>query len=313
MFGNNEVLGVEQRFRAPGLLVFGASTAVLGFVLISVIGWIDFHFITENRSLQVPYESGNGYWPSTVSEMVHNHESPGGKLFYTFGLIAGICIFASHYPFHLRNVYTGDERFFGTRIYWTTFRQICPSMGLWLLIGVNTYPTQIALHSVGMTKMFCVFLHLLGAGMMFVGYMMCELKCLGMFRFTSHEHLAIEKRERAVRTCLAWIISLGFVLFCAMQVCLNIAKKLGVCCGDEWKHKGEYVLDDDNDKHRLATTELINTAKGTFLTIKVLSFVFEDIAGLALVFSHIAIWYFCEERHVDYGNQKLKTVFRQDD
>uniref|UniRef100_A0A7S2HUB7 Uncharacterized protein n=1 Tax=Alexandrium andersonii TaxID=327968 RepID=A0A7S2HUB7_9DINO len=310
---NSVHLAVDQRYRAPGLLIFGASCAVLGFLLITVIGGIEFKLLTTNRDLKVKYDSGHGYWPSTVSEMVHDHGSPGGKLFYTFGLIAGVCIFASQYPFHLRNVYTGDETVLNTSIYWTTFRQIVPSMGLWLLIGVNTYPTTIALNSVGLLKMFCVFLHLLGAGMMFVGYMFCELKCLGLLGFRLHHPLAIEKTERRVRVFLAWTILLGFFLFCAMQVLLNVAKKLDICCGDKWALKGQSVKDTRGHRHFLTSPEIIDTAKGWFLIIKIASFVFEDVAGLALVFSHIAVWYFSEERHVKYGEVRLREIYKQDD
>uniref|UniRef100_A0A7S4QRH3 Uncharacterized protein n=2 Tax=Alexandrium monilatum TaxID=311494 RepID=A0A7S4QRH3_9DINO len=304
----NEVLAVDQRYRAPAFLIFGAGSAVLGFITISVIGVIDFHVLTRNKTLDMDYPSRNGYWPSTVSEMVHNHESPGGKLFYTFGMIAGVCIFVSQYPFHLRNVYTGDETVPGTTMYWTSFRQLVPSMGLWLLIGVNTYPTQIALSSTGHTKMFCVFLHLLGAGMLFVGYMVSELKCLGMFKFQKHRYLAIETREHRARTVLAWLILTGFVSFCVMQVLLNVVKKLKVCCPDEWVMKGERI-----NGERMSQPEIVNTASGTFLMIKVLSFVFEDVAGCALVLSHLAIWYYCEERHVDYGEQMLQEVHHQQD
>eukprot|EP00413_Alexandrium_margalefii_P049779 CAMPEP_0204606834 /NCGR_PEP_ID=MMETSP0661-20131031/59333_1 /ASSEMBLY_ACC=CAM_ASM_000606 /TAXON_ID=109239 /ORGANISM="Alexandrium margalefi, Strain AMGDE01CS-322" /LENGTH=317 /DNA_ID=CAMNT_0051618193 /DNA_START=71 /DNA_END=1024 /DNA_ORIENTATION=+ len=305
-----EVEAVDSRYRSPGLLIFGASSAVLGFITITVIGLIEFMVKTRNSALHREYPSGNGYWPSTVSEMVHDQESPGGKLFYTFGLIAGVCIFQSQYPFHLRNVYTGNEKVWGTRVYWTTFRQICPSMGLWLLIGVNTYPTQIALDSPGYTKMFCVFLHLTGAGMMFVGYMVCELKCLHLKKYSSHSFIDIEPKELRFRTFLAWTILVGFIFFCFTQVLLNVAKKSNVCCPDVWKMKGSVVHNEHGHKMLLTETQLVNTASDMFLKIKVASFIFEDVAGVALVLSHLAIWYFSEERHVEYGNQRLKEVYK---
>lgn len=304
---SHEVVSLENRYRSPGLLIFGSCSAILGFVLITVIGLIEFFCVHSNAGLKKDYESGNGYWPSTVSEMVYNNDSPGGKLFYTFGLIAGVCIFQSSYPFHLRNVYTGEAKVPGTPIYWTTFRQLGPSMGLWLLVGVNTYPTTVALQSRGFTKMFCVLLHLMGAGMMFVGYMVCEIQCLRSPEVAPF----IEPRERKVRQTLAILILGGFVLFCATQCFLNVAKKLDICCGDEWLLKGEHYTDHNDEPHLVSNPEIVNTASGTFLLIKIISFICEDVAGLALVFSHVAIWYFCEERQFDYGKETLKEVHHQ--
>jgi len=309
---------VSQRFRSPGLLAFGAGSSLLAFTFVSCIGYIDYKCLLKNKAYNITYESGNGYWPSTVSEMAHNTESPAGKVFHTFGLIAGVSIFLSMYPTHLRNVYTFDEKVPCTALYWTTFRQIVPAMGIWLLVGVNTYPTPEAMASKGYTKMFCVLLHLAGAGMLFVGYMFAELHTLGIWPFRRQhpdaKWPAIEKTEMRCRTTIAILITLGFVLFCIMQVALVVAKKFDVCCPDEWILPGEVMNLTDHGGGLVTvrdTPQLQNTASGTYLWLKILSYFCEDIAGLSLVISHLAIWYFCEERHVDYGTSELHCVHYQ--
>jgi len=278
---------------------------------------VDFYTEKTNTSLRLPYDSGNGYFPATVSEMVHNQESPGGRVFHTFGMMAGVCIFTSWYPVHLRNVYTGSDSIPFFPVYWTTVRQLLPAMGLWLLIGVNTYPAPVAMNSAGKTKMGCVFLHLMGAGMMFLGYLACELKCLGLLGF--HKTKAWEATttsERRWRTALAVVILISFTSFATLQVGMSYFKDTewlrdGV---DKWALRGDYVKSADGKEQRImADPQIVDTASGMYLQLKIASFVCEDIAGLALVLSHIAIWYFCEERHHNYGDYDLEAVVPDDD
>ena len=78
----------------------------------------------------------------------------------------------------LRNVFTGSDMVPILGCYWSTVRQMCPPLGLLILAGVSAYPTPIAMASVGRVKLFCKFIHLVGAGMLFVGFLVCELWCL---------------------------------------------------------------------------------------------------------------------------------------
>jgi hypothetical protein len=401
---------VGGRFKAPPLLLFGALCTVLGFIFVSGIGLLKFWYCQENRALHLNFASGLGYMPSTVSEMVYDRNSAGGRIFFTLGLIAGGCLFTSWYPYHLRNVYTGDAcihiwcgkwmRPFGISIYWTTLRQIMPPMGLWLLIGVNTYPVPIAQASIGHTKLACMFLHLSGASMLFMGYLLCELKAIGWLSFLFgglSNSLAVsnndasrevdgvgiepdlEPKEKKVRGGLAVTVLICFVAFGASQIALNILKITHVCCNDKWAmtgsdimlerldsgtllnssanvsgmldegehvglthwdvsvtvkshhgqsgdhnmskhwsmwmhgspHFGEYREDDSTGAKHMRVEqepELLDTASGAFFVVKVVSVLCEDVAGVALVLSHIAVWYFCEERHVPYGKYRLAKV-----
>merc|ERR1719446_1755612 len=87
----------------------------------------------------------------------------------------------SWYPFCLRNEYTGPSSICCNLMYWTSFRQFVPTIGLFTLIGVSVYPTKIAAETNG--GILCLCIHLTGASMMFVGYMVCEFKCMEMFGF----------------------------------------------------------------------------------------------------------------------------------
>lgn len=298
-----------QRFRAPFLLAFGACCCIIGFLAITVIGVIDFEGRTSNPALRVEYKSGNGYFPATVSEMVHNQDSPGGRVFHTFGMMAGICIFMSFYPFHLTNCYTGDATLSlgPIEVYWTTLRQIFPAMGLMLLVGVNTYPLMVAYHSLWHTKMVCVFIHFVGAGMLFVGYLICELKCLAVLDSMTLDvgRPRIGKNERAVRYVFAYLILVSFVCFVSVQAAM-VVFKTRICCSDEWAMKGEEVTTKDKKQITImGEPQVVNTASDKFLWLKILSFVFEDLAGVCMVFSHLAIWFYCLERKTEHGKVTL--------
>mmetsp|Transcript_135777 Transcript_135777/g.290356 ORF Transcript_135777/g.290356 Transcript_135777/m.290356 type:complete len:234 (-) Transcript_135777:149-850(-) len=232
-------------------------------------------------------------------------------------MISGACIFVSMYPYHLRNVYTGNEKVWPTSIYWTTVRQMLIPMGVWLFIGVNTYPAPLALASPGYTKLWCIALHGIGAGTVFVGYTVCEMKCLGLLGFRRRDDfLAIEGKERHVRTLLAYMIVVFFCLFATFQ-CLIVfgPRYISLCCADVWGSAGMEAMQKTQQglvPMILEQPQLLDTATGYLFLCKVASFICEDVFVMSMVFSHIAIWYYCEERHVEYGDTQLKEVYKQD-
>eukprot|EP00927_Polykrikos_kofoidii_P078900 TRINITY_DN7569_c0_g1_i2.p1 TRINITY_DN7569_c0_g1~~TRINITY_DN7569_c0_g1_i2.p1 ORF type:complete len:390 (-),score=65.85 TRINITY_DN7569_c0_g1_i2:61-1179(-) len=307
---------IPLRFRSASLMIFGAFSCCLAFVFILVIGMIEF-FVVKKNTFGVDYASGLGYFPSTVSEMVHVADSPAGKVFFTFGLISGGCLLVSFYPFMMRNVYTGYETVSIFPVYWTTVRHIVVPMGIWLLIGVNTYPLPVAKASPGGTMYFCCFLHLCGAGMMFVGYMLCEMKCMALCCFShvstiDNLFLSIEGRERSVRRCLAITCAVGFVLFVFSQFAIAAAGSAGndvICCSDKWVMPGTIYVTPDGKEREIGSPTVVDTASGLYLGLKLISFFTEVIAGLAIVFSHLAVWHYCEERHADVGLAPLEKVY----
>lgn len=306
-----EQLDIAHRFRSPTLLLWGGGFGIAGFILAFVIGLMNFMTQTHNRFGE-DYPSGNGYWPSTVSEMVHDWNSPQGRIFFGFCLISAFCIFQSWYPYELRNVYTGDDKMWlcGFECYWITYRQLVPTVGLLLLICVSTVPEEVATT----TDQFSVIVHLTGAFMMFVGYIHAETKCLAMCGRTgmvSRRFLDIEGAERKWRVAMMYIILLFFGLFCVLQVVMGGAKTDEVmCCHDKYgPHDGSDTSVEANMRKRMV---LIDTASGRFLQVKMASFTSEVIAGLALISSHLVIWYYCEERYVEFGRENIRAVYDEE-
>lgn len=308
---------VNQRFKTPGMLLIGTIFGFFAFGGAFTVTVMEFFMERGSRLMGIPeYASGLGYWPETVSESVSNANSPTGKIFFTGCLIADILYFSSWYPFNLRNVYTGPETTLWGLMYSTTFRQYFPTLGLLMLVGVTTYPAAVAQQTVG--GMICVMLHLAGAGMMFVGYMLSEFTCMEMFGFHHKEaitsnFLSIEGTERATRQTLIGCMGFCFALFLVFQVLLMLPPTI-VCCADEWKMAGDwYELTDRATGHKtdyvVQIAHVNNTASGKKLAIKMGSYFTEVCAGIMLLLSHAAVYYFCEERHVDYGCSELEMVY----
>jgi len=301
-----ETMDVPYRFRSPVLLLWGGVFGMLGFLVAFMIGLLNFFHRTVNFQGH-PYASGHGYWPATVSEMVYEWNSPEGRIFFGFCLISAFLIFQSWYPYELRNVFTGSEvihrRF---PVYWITFRQMVPVVGLLMLISVSTVPSALASPS----DDFAVVVHLMGAAMMFVGYIVAELKCLqmcGMAGGVQAKYLDIEGPERTVREVLMTIVLISYLIFCFCQVALVVGASTEppMCCADK------FATGRAKAGVNLARATL-ETASGTYLMLKIVSFVSEVLSGLALIGSHIVIWYYCEERFVNFAEDGIRAVYDEE-
>lgn len=280
----------------------------------------------RNPLMDVPYESGLGYWPETVSESVSDPNSAAGKIFFTFCLIAGICFFISWYPFNLRNVYTGPAalmRGFDGQplVYLTTFRQYVPTVGLFMLIGVSVYPSKVAMETNG--GMICLAIHLTGACMMFCGYMVAEFKLLGIFgKLDSDEEienlvedrfLDVEGTEKYLRIVHVLVMFGAYIAFLVFEVLLVVVNP---CCADEWASQGTWYNRTNPETNVtewniLTKATVTNTASSTYFWLKVAAYFSECIAGVFLILSHLTIYWYCEERHVNYGDSKIEKVFHE--
>jgi len=307
---------ISQRFKAPSLLFLGSIFGLSAFVFVLTIRMITFVTDIGNDVLYLghKFESTHGYWPGTVSEGVSDANSPQGKIFFGGCLASVLTFFISYYPFNLRNVYTGPETLGCScaPIYWATFRQYFPTLGLLIVICVSTYPAPIAAESPGNTMQFCVVLHLLGAAMMFPGYMACEMKCLHLkpFHQTNEGYTSIEGKERAIRLILITFMLIFFTLFCLFQgvMMLPIPEDGAFCCYDTYIDKGEDYTKPDGEVVQFEKPQILNTAYGWPLFFKMASYLSECVAGVALLLSHITIWYYCEERKADYCQPFLEMV-----
>lgn len=307
---------ISQRFKAPGLLFLGSTFGLAAFFFVFTIRLITFSVEVGNDALEKGYKfpSGYGYWPGTVSEGVSDAYSPQGKIFFGGCLASVITYFVSFYPFNLRNVYAGPDtlKICGCcPVYWNSFRQYFPTLGLLIVICVSTYPAPVAADSAGQTMQFCVVLHLVGAAMMFPGYMTCELKCLHMYPFkqVARGYTSIEGPERALRQILIVIMILFFTLFCLMQgiMMLPISEE-ALCCYDKYLNKGDNFTMTDGRVVQFEEPQLLNTSEGWPLVFKMTSYLSECVAGVALLLSHLCVWYYCEERLADYCQPFLELV-----
>jgi len=278
-------LEAVARKRSANLLLVGSISGFLGFMFAFVIGIVAEQ--TEGRTNidGVPFKSGRSYFPSTVSEMVHDPEKPEGKVFFAFCFVGAVMIFLSWYPMQLRNVYIGDDAEL-CGISWVTIRQFVPAPGMMMLSIITTVPAAKA----SITDDFCITLHLLGAAMLFVGYFVCEAHAIGWGPFSGClEEGKLNDSRTSIRQrkwCLTGI-GLFYTIFCVVQVVL-CTPLIDHSEDDQWGplpgHEGVF---------------LVNSATWHVKWLKVLSYGSEVICGLLLIGSHLILWYHCEERFYD--------------
>mmetsp|Transcript_66670 Transcript_66670/g.168936 ORF Transcript_66670/g.168936 Transcript_66670/m.168936 type:complete len:358 (+) Transcript_66670:69-1142(+) len=275
------------RQRSAKLLVAGSVSGFLGFFFALVIG-----IITEQTSGKVdlnrrPFNSKRGYFPATVSEMVHDPTKPEGKVFFAFCFIGATFIFFSWYPTQLRNAYIGDDELACFGLSWISIRQFIPASGMMLLSIVTVVPGAQA----GITDEICIGLHLLGACMLFVGYFIVEAHCVGWGFFKSYVGHQVHESDSALRQrafCLT-MIAVFYTIFIVLQVVLSIGKP--------------FINPEDADKwgemEGHPGIQLVDTAHWRVKLLKISSYGSEVICGIFLILSHLVIWYHCEERHYD--------------
>jgi len=274
--------------KSTSLLLVGSVFGLTGFLLAFTIGFLKFWNPIDYEGKGYP--SGWGYFPSTVSEMVYNPLEPAGKCFFAFELLASLMIFMSWYPWELRNVYVGDDSlvpFLGCS--WMMMRQYSSAPGMSLLAIVTTTPFAQAT----VLDLFCISIHLGGAVMMFGGYILAEGYTLSWGPFSGPDlGRRVHGTEVFVRKALLTGIFVFYMLFSAFQGLLLLPDSMvPVCCYDVWS------MPQNGTKHALVLLE--DTASQWVLVFKIASYLCEVICGLLLIISHIAIWYYCQERHVD--------------
>jgi len=315
-----------SRLRSTSLLVVGATLGFLGFLFGAFLGF--YKQMVENGPQNfLGQHQNHSYFPATVSEMVYNTQSGGGKCFFAFVLIGGICMSLSWYPWNLRNVYIGDdltilEGWLGTNnqgkprgIQLLTLRQMLPPIGIMLVACIPAPPQA----NRQFTDKVSSIIHTMGAVMSIGGYAFIEVyTLLGDDLPVKFDTVKVynkgwgEWRVRFV-TILCCLFSIGafqmFGLLCGQ------AKNLGICCEDVWeiptqaeldilktqRGQGFYFEDEIAATHN--THLLKQTASGTFVLLKLGQYWFEVLAGLFMLYSHLVIWWYCPERHIDLDEE----------
>mmetsp|Transcript_44938 Transcript_44938/g.88933 ORF Transcript_44938/g.88933 Transcript_44938/m.88933 type:complete len:309 (+) Transcript_44938:77-1003(+) len=269
------------RKRSTALLCLGSCFGLLGFFFAFITG------VMKSFAGEEKFPSKRGYFPPTVSEMVHDPMDPAGKAFFAFEFIGAIFIFLSWYPWAMRSVYLGDDDVACFSISWVMLRQFVPAPGMMLVATVTTTPIAQAT----IRDWFTISIHLSGAMMMFVGYVIIEGKTLGWRCFSPPEgETFIKENERKWRVFFMDMVAFWYIAFFAVQIALGIPN-VPICCGDKYS--------DPSD----GPVVLTDTASGLFLWLKILSYAAEVICGINLIMSHLTIWYYCNERHIDLEDE----------
>jgi len=285
------MLECTHRKHSADLLFVGSLSGLIGFLFAFIIGTLKSHSEKYDYNFE-PFKSGRGYFPSTVSEMVHDPTEPAGKAFFCFEFVASILIFFSFYPTRLRNAYIGDDaKIPVVGVSWTTFRQLVPATGMMILSVVTTVPAAQATT----LDYFCIGIHGFGAMMMFVGYFFAEAFTVGWGPFAGpgigklHD-IPVNVRRR--RICLTGIL-VFYLLFLLLQGVLAVGLP-GIPASDydQWgKVKGYRV------------PQLLDSAEWSVKILKMMSYGSEVLCGVFLIASHLCIWNGCEERHYDLDEE----------
>jgi len=290
------------RRRATSMLCLGSVFGFLGFIVAALLGM--YHtYAASSHDLNLhgePFPSGESYWPQSVSEMVQDPRTPTGKVWMCFQVIAAISIWLSWYPWELRNVYVGGE----VKLLWCVpflhLRTFVPPVGMLMVVFV-----PLSLQS-DFGNTFATAIHLIGAGVMLGGYGLCEAYTLAFA-----EYVKIQAKERIIRTilCVCCLLNgLGFLVFGHLPTG-------HLCCGDVWRvpteedaklartngYPGIAVMNELAMAQNVA--RLYDTASGTLLVFKYLTYWCEVGAGFSMIASMIAIWLFAPERTMEVGNE----------
>lgn len=288
-----------DRKKSVMLLFFGTICGFCGFLFAFIIGVAKFVYPSLSEYKGRNFTSGQGYFPATVSEMVHDPQDPAGKVFFAFEFIGAILIFMSWYPWYLSTAFTGDSETMLKWGYvsWSTFRQFIPAVGMMLVATVTTTPFAQAT----VLDYICIAWHLWGAVMLFGGYALAEAFCVFGSKVTSR---MIVGPERSWRKFYLFGVAFWYALFCVLTVVcvLPLPGK-----GDVWeKHM---VVDADGFLEPKIV--LVDTAQGMILALKILSYVSEVLCGLCLLSSLMTIWYYSPERKIDLQDDILRKLQEQ--
>jgi hypothetical protein len=307
-----------NRHKALSMMSTGAVLGIVGFGIAAIGGYWNIYAENNMKSkISGPYPSGEPYFPLTVSEMVSDPRSSAGKTFLAFELCAAIMILGSWYPYMLSNVYIGS-RYKPLRCCvwcpsWATIRQFIPMVGLFLVALVSVTPQTRMVPSDFVTNQ----IHILAATALFGGYILVELVCL----FLQADHVPqMSERGGCVRTVCILGCAVGAVTTIVLQFTYPYAPLSILPCQDEYKtvsiddlqsfigNNTDMLYDASTYMQSVAfarglsktdpITVLVNTAHGTCLSIKMITFWSEVVAGVLGLGSHLVIWYFAPERHM---------------
>lgn len=295
---------LNRRWSASLLLAgsVGGGAAFFLATLVGVTGDLRGNDMRYACFLDQRCDSERSYHAETVSEMVSKPNEPAAKLFYSFTVIASICLIISKYPWELKNVYVDYE--IGS-FSLSSVRSLVPPCGMMLVAQVPVVPRP---ERINLAISISCQIHTFGAVMFVFGYNALEaLSLKSLWK-------KLGPYERGIRTvCVigSSCCMIGFVFSGWLFANLD---RFGLCCDDIYIDSVEGVikrfnLSMDNTsstyeyevaqiRNRYGQKILSNSASHIGLTIKKAEFWAEELAGFFIIGSHFTIWYFCEARTV---------------
>jgi len=299
-----DFLQMERGKQSAALLLSGAICGLAGFFFVGLIGQFQFSFGPREVNFRgEPMASGHNFFPVSISDMVHDPDTPQGKCFFAFCMAAAMCILVSFHSYHLRNCYIGDDKGI-CGVSYLALRSVLPPMGLVMCSAITMTPIKQAT----LMEKVSTGIHGLGAGLFLSGYVLFEVQALC---FSTVVHIDKKRNEKAVRLTFVvlTVIAMAVQVFCT-GVAMN-GGKLGLCCEDVWQVP---TLDDihlaqKNGRlgtamdamraNETGTPMLLNTASEAVLAITMMAYWGEAFSGMFMVLGLIAIWYYCPERKFD--------------
>lgn len=290
-----------ERKKTASLIWMGSVFGIVGFCFAFLIGL--FEYLAPIQLQGKGFPSGVGYFPATIAEMVHNPHEPTGKVFFGFCFTSGMFLFASWYPWELRNVYTGDDETI-CKVSWPMLRQYVSPIGYMLSVTITAKPWTQATPE----DMFTIAINQAGKVMFIFGFIICEWHTL----WVSHPNTlgnrtkaVIKTREMKLRiSMLFWVFSLMLGFFCLGSL---VAFLPGSCPDLPKQYPWIGTYDTWSKDEKGDESHLTDTATGLFFLAKVLTYVCDSGIGLVIMYSHLLIWWFCDERHVDL-HEKLRKA-----
>ncbi|CAE7946230.1 unnamed protein product, partial [Symbiodinium sp. KB8] len=290
------------RVKAASLLCAGSALGLLGFLIPGGMG-LGKAFLAD-KEVNVRGEnfaSGHNYYPSTVSEMVRDRESPMGKCFYGFTSAGSFAIWMSWYPWHLQNVYLPAEEDSVWCCSVMTLRTLVPPISMLLVSVITVVPFREA----DSIEAVSTVIHAMAATLAMGGYCVLEWYTLNVAK-----NVRMTQRERHLRQLINLL--LGFCTFglVVTGVVAQHPEQFGICCGDLYVvpnvtdivasyNRGAYQQGTRNEflvqHHKVG---LVDTASGAALAFKLGMFWFEVSAGLLMLASHFIIFLYCPERRL---------------
>jgi len=294
-----------DRKRSAQMLFVGTVAGVLGFVFAFMIGAMKAYDRDKYDLNGKKFASGLSYFPSTVSEMVHDPTDPGGKCFFCFELTGAIILFMSSYPTMLRNAYVGDDAEVPyIKVSWTTFRQFVPAPGMMLLAIITTVP---AAQSDSLDQV-CIQLHMIGALMLFIGYFLVEAYTVGWGPCKEPACQSLvesqgQTRELSLRKWCLHGILFWWITFCLLQALVLVPVPFAPA--DHFDVWGQLLKNNGKPwrKYNGMPVQLLDSAHMDVKVVKVVSYLSEVFCGICMLSSHLVVWYYCEERNYDLAEE----------